>query len=143
LIHSLIEERKNISFIFTGSSARKLKRSGTDLLAGRSLLKTFHPFIANEIPDTFNLTKACHIGMLPLVAAAENPEVEGYITVLEDLLLCHLLPVFSKKAKRKLVTHRKFYYFDAGVFYSLRPKGPLDRPEETAGPAWKALYFSI
>ena len=49
VVHSLIEERKNLQFILTGSSARKLKRAGVDLLAGRALLKNMHPFIASEI----------------------------------------------------------------------------------------------
>jgi predicted AAA+ superfamily ATPase len=65
--------------------------------------------------------------------------VEGYLGVLEDLLLSFRLPVFSKRAKRLLVAHEKFYYFDAGVYRSLRPTGPLDRPEEIAGMALESL----
>ena len=65
--------------------------------------------------------------------------VEGYLDVLEDLLLSFRLPVFSKRAKRLLVAHEKFYYFDAGVYRSLRPTGPLDRPEEIAGMALESL----
>ena len=42
-IHSLIEECKTHQFILTGSSARKLRRSGVNLLAGRALLTHFHP----------------------------------------------------------------------------------------------------
>ena len=65
--------------------------------------------------------------------------VEGYLGVLEDLLLSFRLPVFSKRAKRLLVAHEKFYFFDAGVYRSLRPTGPLDRPEEIAGMALESL----
>jgi predicted AAA+ superfamily ATPase len=65
--------------------------------------------------------------------------VEGYLGVLEDLLLSFRLPVFRKRAKRLLVAHEKFYYFDAGVYRSLRPTGPLDRPEEIAGMALESL----
>ncbi len=50
---------------------------------------------------------------------------ENYISILEDLLLGYLLPVFTKKAKRELISHSKFYYFDAGIYHNLRPKGPL------------------
>jgi predicted AAA+ superfamily ATPase len=39
LVHSLIERDKQLQFVLTGSSARKLKRSGVDLLAGRAALR--------------------------------------------------------------------------------------------------------
>jgi predicted AAA+ superfamily ATPase len=65
--------------------------------------------------------------------------VEGYLEILEDLLLGFRIPVFSKRAKRHLVAHEKFYYFDTGVFRSVRPKGPLDRPEEIEGMALEGL----
>jgi predicted AAA+ superfamily ATPase len=65
--------------------------------------------------------------------------VEGYLGILEDLLLSFRVPVFSRRAKRHLVAHDKFYYFDAGVYRSLRPAGPLDRPEEIEGMALEGL----
>jgi predicted AAA+ superfamily ATPase len=65
--------------------------------------------------------------------------VEGYIQILEDLLLSYRVPVFTKRARRHLTTHPKFYWFDAGVFRSVRPSGPLDRPEEIAGAALEGL----
>ena len=52
---------------------------------------------------------------------------------MEDLLLSFKIPVFAKKAKRHLVVKPKFYYFDAGVYCAIRPKGPLDYPEELHG----------
>ncbi|MDP6037714.1 MAG: AAA family ATPase, partial [Candidatus Latescibacteria bacterium] len=45
LIHSLIEKKAGWQFVLTGSSARKLKRTGVDLLAGRVLLCALHPFM--------------------------------------------------------------------------------------------------
>lgn len=65
--------------------------------------------------------------------------VEGYLGILEDLLLSFRVPVFSKRAQRHLVAHDKFFYFDVGVFRSLRPAGPLDRPEEIEGMALEGL----
>lgn len=65
--------------------------------------------------------------------------VEGYLAILEDLLLSFRVPVFTRRAKRHLVAHDKFYYFDAGVYRSLRPAGPLDRPEEIEGLALEGL----
>ena len=65
--------------------------------------------------------------------------VEGYLEILEDLLLSFRVPVFTRRAKRHLVAHDKFYYFDAGVYRSIRPKGPLDSPEEIEGMALEGL----
>ena len=67
LVHSLIEENKNRVFILTGSSARKLKRAGVDLLAGRALMRKCHSFMASELGDLFDLKQALEYGMLPVV----------------------------------------------------------------------------
>ena len=72
VVHALIEERREIRFVLTGSSARKLRRGGVDLLAGRALNRTLHPFMAAELP-TFELDRALREGMLPLVWAATRP----------------------------------------------------------------------
>jgi predicted AAA+ superfamily ATPase len=65
--------------------------------------------------------------------------VEGYLGILEDLLLSFRVPVFARRAKRRLVAHDKFFYFDTGVYRSLRPAGPLDRPEQIEGVALEGL----
>ncbi|MBL0169458.1 MAG: ATP-binding protein [Gemmatimonadaceae bacterium] len=71
--------------------------------------------------------------------AVHRKSIEGYLGVLEDLLLAFRLPVFTKRASRATVAHPKFYFFDAGVFRSLRPTGPLDRPAEIDGAALEGL----
>jgi len=85
-----------------------------------------------------------HGGLLNLAEVARECEVgrktvEGYVEILEDLLLGFRVPVFSRRARRQLVAHDKFYIFDAGVYRSLRPAGPLDRPEEIGGHALEGL----
>lgn len=196
VVHRLIETKKGRTFVLTGSSARKLKRTGIDLLGGRALLYTMHPFMAGELGRHFNFEKALLHGLLPVVVASEDPMevlrsyaalylreevqmeglvrnignfsrfleaisfshasilnmsnvareceverkvVEGYVGVLKDILLGWHLPIFTKRAKRELVVHPKFYLFDTGVFRSLRPKGPLDRVEEIEGQALEGL----
>lgn len=67
--------------------------------------------------------------------------VEDYFSILEDLLIAVRLPVFTKRAKRRLVAHPKFYYFDAGVYQAIRPRGPLDAPEQIHGAALEALFL--
>jgi predicted AAA+ superfamily ATPase len=56
-VHSLMERDKKLQFILTGSSARKLKRSGADLLAGRAMLTSLHPFMAAELGPRFSLER--------------------------------------------------------------------------------------
>ncbi len=74
-------------------------------------------------------------------AQVARPVAENYFSILEDLLLAVRLPVFSRKAKRQLTTHRKFYFFDAGVFRAIRPSGPLDSDAELDGPALETLVL--
>lgn len=195
-VHALIEERRGVRFVLTGSSARKLRRTGVDLLAGRAAATTMHPFMAAELGASFDLAGALARGLLPLVVGGAEPEqalrsyaalyvreevqaeglvrsvggfsrfleaasfshgavlnvsavardcgverktVEGFLGILEDLLLSFRLPVFTRRAKRATAAHPKFYFFDAGVFRSLRPAGPLDRPAEADGQALEGL----
>jgi len=195
-VHLLMEKFPAIRFVLTGSSARKLKRSGVDLLAGRAVFKTMHPFLAAEMGAAFALESALRHGMVPLVqqspdpgetlsafialyvqeevqaeslvrnagafhrfleaatfshasvlniteiareCAANRKTVEGYLEILEDLRLSFRVPVFSRRAKRKLVAHPKFYFFDCGVFRSLRPTGPIDTKQELDGAALEGL----
>lgn len=67
--------------------------------------------------------------------------IQDYFTILEDLLLAVRLPVFSKRAKRRLIAHPKFLFFDSGVFNSIRPKGPLDHPELAPGASVETLFY--
>lgn len=71
----------------------------------------------------------------------ERSLAENYFSIIEDLLIGVRLPVFTRKAKRKMISHQKFYYFDAGVFRSIRPTGPLDSDAEMNGPAMETLVF--
>jgi len=196
LIHALIEEKRGMTFILTGSSSRKIKRTGADLLAGRAVVRTMHPFMAAELSSRFDFERALRYGLLPLAWQAKDPDdvlrayaalyvreevqaeglvrnvgnfsrfleeisfsqagvlnlsnvareceverkvVEGYLGILEDLLLAFRLPIFTKRAKRAVSVHPKFYLFDTGVFRSLRPCGPLDRPQEIDGLALEGL----
>lgn len=74
-------------------------------------------------------------------ASIHRKVAESYFHILEDLLLAHRIFPFSKKAKRKTISHPKFYYFDVGVFQILRPKGPLDMKEEIDGTGLETLVF--
>jgi predicted AAA+ superfamily ATPase len=72
-------------------------------------------------------------------AQVKRTTVDNYLQILDDLLIAFRLNIFTRKAKRALVSHPKFYFFDAGVFRSLRPKGPMDKEAELEGPALEGL----
>ncbi len=196
-VHRLIEKKKN-KFILSGSSARKLRKAGHNLLAGRALTYRMHPFCATELGDDFKLEHSLRFGHLPSVYVEENPKaylesyvktymeeevrqegltrnlnafarflesasfsqgsvlnitsvarecsverkiVENYFSILDDLLIGCRIPVFTKRAKRRMISHPKFYFFDCGVFRTLRPMGVLDRPEEAEGVAFESLFL--
>ncbi|MBI2982070.1 MAG: ATP-binding protein [Deltaproteobacteria bacterium] len=196
-IHRLIEDRR-LKFILTGSSARKLRQKGVNLLAGRALTYSMHPLTIQEIGNDFKLDRALKTGLLPEAYLDVEPQLylesyvktylkeevqqegitrnlgafsrfletasfsqasvlnisevsrecsidrkaaENYFGILEDLLIATRLPPFTKRAKRRMITHPKFFFFDTGVFRTLRPMGPVDKPEEAEGAALETLFF--
>jgi len=197
-VHRLIESRK-IRFAMTGSSARKLRRGGANLLAGRARTLRMHPLTALELGSDFDLGRALRYGTLPFACTTDDPAhylrdyvgtylreevqqegfvreigafsrfleaasfsqgavlnmasvarecsvhakvVESHFALLEDLLIAVRLPVFARRAKRRVIAHPKFYYFDAGVYRALRPRGPLDTEEEIDGAALETLFLA-
>lgn len=66
VVHDLIEER-SLRFALSGSSARKLKRGGANLLGGRAVTRSLFPFTAHELQKQFSLKSALNWGLLPLV----------------------------------------------------------------------------
>lgn len=66
IVHQLIESTDKV-FIMTGSSARKLKHDGANLLAGRAFVYNLYPFTSIELGKDFNLDSALHWGTLPAV----------------------------------------------------------------------------
>ena len=67
VVHGLIESPNPKYFILTGSSARKLKRGGANLLAGRAFVYHLYPFCFLEQADSFNLEEVLQFGQLPRV----------------------------------------------------------------------------
>ena len=196
-VHRLIETRR-LRFVLTGSSARKLRRSGVNLLAGRARTRFMHPLTARELGGDFDITHSMRFGQLPAAYVEKDPAAflasyvqtylreevlqegvtrnlgaftrflevaslsqaaplnisamardasvdrklaESYVSILEDLLLAVRLPAFTRKAKRRVAQHPKFYIFDAGVYRTIRPKGPLDTPSDIGGIALETLVL--
>lgn len=71
----------------------------------------------------------------------ERKTVSGYFEILTDLLLAYQIPVFSKRAKRRLMKSNKFYFFDSGIFRALKPRGPVDSQAELDGASLETLFL--
>ena len=70
-VHRLIEDKK-LHFILTSSSARKLRREGVNLLAGRAANRHLYPLTPMEMGDDFSLKSALEVGTIPLIDNAED-----------------------------------------------------------------------
>jgi predicted AAA+ superfamily ATPase len=90
---------------------------------------------------SFSQGSVLNVSAVARDASVDRKVVEDYFTILDDLLLATRLPVFRKRAKRKMVAHPKFYVFDAGVYRAIRPRGPLDTPDEIDGAALETLVL--
>lgn len=196
-VHRQIESNGR-KFILTGSSARSLRRKGTNLLGGRAREYHLYPLTAAELGKDFNLKYSLQHGMMPCAITDKDPEeylagyissylkeeikeegvtrrldtfmrflesasfsqgsvinmssiardcgvspkmVSHYFSILNDLLIARQIPVFSKHAKRRLLLHPKFYFFDVGIYRVLKPKGPLDLESEEDGIALESLFL--
>lgn len=90
---------------------------------------------------SFSHASVLNISNVARECAVERKTVESFVQVTEDLLLGARVPVFTRRAKRALIAHPKFYFFDAGEFRSIRPTGPLDPAAEIDGAALEGLVF--
>ena len=71
-VHRLIEER-GIRFLLTGSSTRKLRRGGVNLLGGRARTRHLHPLTYRELKGGFDLNRVIESGLLPSIYFSDNP----------------------------------------------------------------------
>ena len=102
-VHRLIETHR-LRFALLGSSARKLRASGVNLLAGRALLRTMFPLTVSELGDDFALERVLRYGSLPLVWTSPRPR-----EVLEAWVLLYLQEeIRAEAAARNLPGFARF-----------------------------------
>ena len=121
VVHRLIEDKK-IKFGLTGSSARKLKHGGANLLAGRAFVYNLFPFTSFELGDSFSLEDALMWGTLPQIYALQDANdriqyLKSYANtyIQEEVWEAHLI--------KDLVPYRRFLQVAAqtngtGINYS-------------------------
>jgi uncharacterized protein len=177
-VHALIEDH-NLQFILTGSSARRLRRGASNLLAGRAYTYHLYSLTERELGDDFNLERALRIGCLPVlwdkeadedpqqflqaysdtylreevanegfvkdlapfarfldIVAANDGEVvnfsaiardcgvsvkttQSYFQILEDTFLAFRIDPWTRSARKRLVSHPRYFLFDPGVTNAL------------------------
>lgn len=110
-IHWLIEN-SNATFILCGSSARKLKQQGTNLLGGRAIKYNFYPLIYPEYKEDFDLLRIFTHGLIPAHFTSNNPRklLQAYI---EDYLTNEIrsegyvrnIPAFSRFLDSTVFSH--------------------------------------
>ncbi len=106
VVHSEIHQKKR-QFILTGSSSRRLKQSGTNLLAGRAWVYNLYPLTSLELGDSFDLSKALQWGSLPEAYLAPSEEHA------REYLMAYVNTYLEKEIQqeqwvRKLAPFRKF-----------------------------------
>ncbi len=74
-VHRLIEER-GIRFLLTGSSARKLRQDGVNLLGGRARTRYLHPLTCRELGPHFKLSQTIERGLLPSIYFSDDPKAD-------------------------------------------------------------------
>ncbi len=83
VVHSSIDKKK-INFVLTGSSARKLRRSKANLLAGRAFQYYCHPLTHIELAEEFDLDKVLQFGSLPEIFKLEEAEKKDFLRTYVD-----------------------------------------------------------
>lgn len=126
LVHLMIEEH-GIKFALTGSSARKLRYGGANLLAGRAVRRDLFPLTSSELLDQFDLNRYLRFGGLPMSYLSEDPEeyLDMYVnTYLKEEIqaegLVKKLPAFAKFLQMAATTSGEILNFtsisnEAGV----------------------------
>jgi uncharacterized protein len=85
-VHALIERRRT-RFILTGSSARKLKRGGGNLLAGRAAVRRLHPLTLAEMGRGFDLERTLRYGTLPAVFTGSDEDARELLKAYSEVYL--------------------------------------------------------
>jgi predicted AAA+ superfamily ATPase len=91
---------------------------------------------------SFSQGQILNMSTIARETAISQKNVSNYFDILDDLLIGYRLPIFTKKAKRKTIQHPKFYFFDAGVYQSIRPQGFSEVQAEIDGVALETLFLS-
>ena len=96
--------------------------------------RTRNPGGLQQVPGERQLPPAAPLNVAEVArdVGVDCKTAAAYFDLLEDLLIATRLPVFTKRAKRRMTAHPRFFLFDAGVFRAIRPAGPQGRRRRPA-----------
>ena len=103
------------------------------------LIRHYEPFTRFLHTMSFSHGSLLNISNVGQECQVKRTTVAEWLAILEDLLICYQLQIFTLRAKRELSAHPKFYFFDAGVFRALRPQSIGDTQSEIDGLALEGL----
>ncbi len=105
VVHQL-SKNKELIFILTGSSARKLKRGSANLLAGRAFNYTCHPLTHVELAESFNLEDVLQYGSLPEIFSLNEKDKQDYLRSYVDIYFKE--EIVAEQVIRKLKPFKNF-----------------------------------
>ena len=141
IIHKEIERNKNIQFVMTGSSARKLKRGQANLLAGRAVACYLHPLSCFELGMNFSLTRYLQFGGLPKLLSLKSKKER--VLFLESYVQNYLKEeILQEQLVRKIQPFKNFLEIVAQINGQIINYSKLSRE---AGVDHKTIqsYFSV
>lgn len=103
------------------------------------LVRNIEPFARFLEVMSFSHGSIINISNIARECSLQRTTIDHWILILEELLIGFHVPIFTKRAKRLLVSHPKFYFFDSGVFRALRPRSVIDSISEIDGAALEGL----
>lgn len=110
-------------------------------IAQEGLLRQLGDFARFLKVATFSQGQPLNIANVCREVSLPRDRVQGYFQILEDLLISSTVYPFTKRGTRRLVMHPKFYLFDAGLYRTLRPRGPLDTMEDIDGATLETIML--
>lgn len=199
-VQAIIDTNPQIRFVLTGSSARKLKRKGVNLLAGRAVERRLFPYVQEEMGDRFSLDAVLRFGSLPGIfgkdpettkdllmayvntylreeirqeglvrnlgafsrfldiAASQNSDlvsfsdmarecgvsshtIKSFYDVLEDTMVAFPLQSWSKSARKRMIAHPRYYFFDTGVINALNRRLSAELDPRTRGRLFESFII--
>ncbi|NOX37780.1 MAG: ATP-binding protein [Calditrichaeota bacterium] len=139
-IHYLMEKYPQVQFILTGSSARKLRRGGYNLLAGRAIQRYLFPFVFQEIREWYTLDEILRFGTLPPLLYRHNNERVEILRAYVDTYLKE--EIIAEAFARNVGGFYRFLELAAGQFTEIINYNAIARD---AGVSVKTVqsYYSI
>ncbi len=139
-IHREIETHKRFKFAMTGSSARKLKRGGANLLAGRAGWNAFFPLTKSELGDQFSVEEAINWGTLPSLL---NAPIEEKIDYLRSYVQVYLREeILEEQLVRNASGFRNFLEIAAQMHGKILNYSKLGKDIQVEAPTIRT-YFDI